>query len=109
MQPLTSIPTNEKPQQLQGGTILDCVLMEPRLLVADAKVTTATATVRLYRYNEEMGVWVPSAVAAVVLDPAVDGGVAELRFNTAAIPGYYALVRTAGTGTVSYQFRPGSN
>jgi hypothetical protein len=105
---LTSVPTSaDKPKALGGAIVTQD--SGPRLLMLCAKVTTATATVRLYRYDEELGEWIPSAVAAQVLDPAVDGGLYELRFNTAGVSGYYVLVRTAGTGTVTYVFRGGRN
>lgn len=77
----------------------------PPLLVAHAVVTTATADLRLYVYDEELGFWFPSAVAVATY--AV--GKQELRFNTAAVPGYYALVQEAGTGTVTYKFHEGHN
>lgn len=85
------------------------VSMGPQLLMIAARVITAAATVRLYRYDAELLRWVPSAVVAQVLDPAVDAGLYELRFNTAAIDGLYALVQTAGAGVVSYYVRPGRN
>lgn len=83
--------------------------ISPKLLVACGVVTSATAGLRLYRYDSELGRWVPSAVARATVDPAVDGGVFELRFNTAEISGLYALVNETATGTVSYVFRSGQN
>lgn len=81
----------------------------PKLLVLAARVVTNSATVRLHRRDKILDRWVPSAVAAQVLDPGTDGGLYELRFNTASIEGDYALVQEAGTGTVTYVPRPGSN
>lgn len=92
-----------------GGTPAYVGPAAPPLLVLKARVTGATATVRLYCYDEELGYWVPSAVAAQVLDNTVDGGLYELRFNTAMVAGYYALVQTAGAGVVSYVYRLGRN
>lgn len=77
--------------------------MSPQLLVADCVVTTASADLRLHRYNEALGKWIPSAVAAATY--AV--GVHELRFVTAEISGRYALVKVGGSGTVEYVFRTG--
>lgn len=79
--------------------------MSPILLVACAIITVNTADLRLYRYDEALARWIPSAVAAATY--AV--GVHELRFNTAGIGGLYALVKTAGLGTVEYAFREGRN
>lgn len=81
--------------------------MSPQLLVVCGRVTTASATLRLYRRDEEIGRWVPSAVAAVTVAPGTDTGVFEMRFITAEVTGNYALVLEALTGTVEYVFRPG--
>jgi hypothetical protein len=83
--------------------------MSPLLLVACGVVSEDTATLRLYRHDEELGRWVPSAVAADVVDPEEDAGVFELRYNTAGIPGRYALVQEDGDGEVEYVFRSGRN
>lgn len=101
---LTTIPTTEA----AGSLSVFPLEIAPRLLVIAAKVTTSTASVRLYRRDSALGHWVPTKLAAVDLDPAVDGGYAELRFATASIPGYYALARTAGTGTVEYVLYQGA-
>lgn len=83
------------------------VSMSPPLLAACGRVTTSTAGLRLYRYDEELARWVPSAVPQATVDNTVDAGVWELRFTTAGISGYYALVQETGTGVVDYVFRPG--
>ena len=77
----------------------------PPLLVAHVVVTVNTADLRLYVYDQELGKWIPSAVAVATY--AV--GVHELRFNTAAVPGNYAMVKEAGSGTVAYTFHSGHN
>ncbi len=81
----------------------------PPLLVACGRVTGAVAGLRLYRHDGDLGRWVPSAVAVASVNPATDAGVFELRFNTAAVTGYYALVQESGAGVVEYVFRPGRN
>jgi len=81
------------------------VFAAPPLLVLKVRITVNTADLRLYCYDPELGYWVPSAVAVATY--AV--GLHELRFNTAAVSGYYALVQEAGTGVVEYVFRPGRN
>lgn len=77
----------------------------PPLLTAHIIVSTNTATLRLYVYDDELARWFPSEAAAQV----VAVGVRELRFNTAAVPGNYALVQEAGAGTAVYRFHSGHN
>lgn len=79
--------------------------MAPPLLVAHVIVTTASVDLRLYVYDDELGRWFPSAVAVATLDV----GLWEVRFNTAAVPGNYALVKEAGSGTAAYRFHSGHN
>lgn len=100
---LTAIPTTAKPALL-GGNITDCFLASPPLLALDILATgsQATANIRLYRYNETLGYWIPSALAAVTVDTSVDNGLSELRVNTAGISAFYALVRLSGTAAVQY-------
>ena len=81
----------------------------PKLMVLKGIVITSTAALRLYCYDSELLRWVPSEKAAQTVDPSVDGGVFEIRVNTAEIAGLYALVQESGTGVVSYVFRPGQN
>ena len=78
--------------------------MSPQLLAAKVIVTTAAIDLRLYCYDEEIGRWFPSETATQTC--AV--GVRELRFTTAEIKGYYALVKTdGGAGVAQYAFREG--
>ena len=83
------------------------VYQGPPLLVAAGRVTGATADLRLYRRDSRLGRWVPSSVPKTTVDPAVDGGVFELRFVSAGIKGEYAIVQEAGAGVVDYYLYEG--
>lgn len=100
---LTTVPTTETPSpgQAGAGKIDKCFYGSPPRLVLDVTVAAAAATVLLYRFDEELAVWVPSAAPA----SALSVGTAELRYETSSVPGFYSLVRTAGTGTGIYAVR----
>ena len=81
----------------------------PPLLVIDAKVITNTASVRLYRWNPAHKRWIPSqsTAVAIAMDPAVDGGLVEIRATSACLDGPWVLAKTVGTGTVTCTFNIG--
>lgn len=98
--------TNQLPAPVVGGgtdasTILNCFQGSPSRLVLDVKCLTAVVSVLLYRWNEELFLWMASMDGALSLVV----GANETRWDTSGIAGYYCLRIESGSGTASYSQR----
>ena len=96
----TSLPVSA-PVALGGTT--PSLLVGSSMLLATMKVITATASCALIYWCEDLAVWVKYPVAAVALDPAIDGGIQSQRYVTPRTPSgtHIAYLVTTGAGTVT--------
>lgn len=96
----TSLPVSA-PTSLGGAT--PSLLCGSSMLLATMKVITSTASCALIYWCEDLQVWVKYPIAAVALDPTIDGGIQSQRYVTPKTPSgiYITYLVTTGTGTVT--------